>query len=216
MTSVELTHQQITALDILHSGENVFLTGGAGSGKSFLIRHFMRELDPQTMPILASTGAAAVLIGGRTFHSFFGLGIMEGGPDATFARASNDKRLAKRLREVEGIILDEISMISGESLMIAEALAHGVPVLTTVGAPWPVLTERAMGWRTAISVEGLAAGLVESTALDVSALRAMGERGRAYVGAEFGWDHVARQFLATYSAIVAKSTAPGGKTGKFH
>ena len=101
-------------------------------------------------------------------------------------------------------------------MAIAEALAHGVPVLTTVGAPWPVLTERAMGWRTAISVEGLAAGLVESTALDVSALRAMGERGRAYVGAEFGWDHVARQFLATYSAIVAKSTAPGGKTGKFH
>lgn len=101
-------------------------------------------------------------------------------------------------------------------MAIAEALAHGVPVLTTVGAPWPVLTERAMGWRMPISADGLATALVESTALDISVLRAMGERGRAYVGAEFGWDRVARQFLATYAAIVAKSTAPAGKIGKFH
>ena len=93
-------------------------------------------------------------------------------------------------------------------MAIAEALAHGVPVLTTMGAPWPALAERAMGWRTPISVDGLVAGLTKATALDISALRAMGERGRAYVTAEFGWDRVAGQFLATYEQIVAKSTAP--------
>ncbi|HEY1079705.1 MAG TPA: AAA family ATPase, partial [Bdellovibrio sp.] len=75
-----LSPEQADALELLRSGENVFLTGGAGSGKSFLIRQFMKELDSKEMPILASTGAAAVLLGGRTFHSFFGLGIMEGGP----------------------------------------------------------------------------------------------------------------------------------------
>lgn len=121
---VELSPEQSAALDLLRSGENVFLTGGAGSGKSFLIRHFMRELDPKEMPILASTGAAAVLLGGRTFHSFFGLGIMEGGPDATYERASKDTRLMSRLRKVEGVIIDEISMIPGQALMIAEALAQ--------------------------------------------------------------------------------------------
>lgn len=119
-----LNPDQIEALNLLQSGENVFLTGGAGCGKSYVIRHFVQELGPKQMPILASTGAAAVLVGGRTFHSFFGLGIMEGGAEATFNRALNDKRLAKRLREVEGIILDEVSMISGESLMIAESLAQ--------------------------------------------------------------------------------------------
>ena len=101
-------------------------------------------------------------------------------------------------------------------MAIAEALAHAVPVLTTIGAPWPALTERSLGWRTSISVDGLAAGLSESTALDTSILHVMGERGRAYVTAEFGWDRVARQFLATYATIVAKSTAPAGQTEKFH
>lgn len=123
-TPVDLSPEQSGALELLRSGENVFLTGGAGSGKSFLIRHFMKELDPKSMPILASTGAAAVLLGGRTFHSFFGLGIMEGGPDATYARASKDTKLMARLRKVEGVIIDEISMIPGQALMIAEALSQ--------------------------------------------------------------------------------------------
>ena len=101
-------------------------------------------------------------------------------------------------------------------MAIAEALAHGVPVLTTVGAPWPALDRQAMGWRTPISVEGLAAGLAQATKSDSSVLRAMGERGRAFVTARFSWDRVAGQFLATYATIVAKSTAPGGQTEKFH
>ena len=121
---VELSPEQANALDLLRSGENVFLTGGAGSGKSFLIRHYMKEVDSQELPILASTGAAAVLLGGRTFHSFFGLGIMEGGPDATYERASKDNKLMARLRKVEGVIIDEISMIPGQALMIAEALSQ--------------------------------------------------------------------------------------------
>ncbi len=122
--TVELSPEQSQALEFLRSGENIFLTGGAGSGKSFLIRYFMSELDPKLMPILASTGAAAVLLGGRTFHSFFGLGIMEGGPEATFERASKDRRLMSRLRNVEGVIIDEVSMIPGGALRVAEALAQ--------------------------------------------------------------------------------------------
>lgn len=122
--NIELSQEQSQALDLLRSGENVFLTGGAGSGKSFLIRHFMKELNRDDMPILASTGAAAVLLGGRTFHSFFGLGIMEGGPDVAYQKALKDGKLHKRLKKVEGIIIDEISMIPGAALMIAEALAQ--------------------------------------------------------------------------------------------
>lgn len=119
-----LSSEQSSALDLLRSGENVFLTGGAGSGKSFLVRQYMKEVNSKELPILASTGAAAVLLGGRTFHSFFGLGIMDGGPDATFARASKDGKLLSRLSRVEGVIIDEISMIPGQALMIAEALTQ--------------------------------------------------------------------------------------------
>ncbi|MBK9324185.1 MAG: AAA family ATPase [Bdellovibrionaceae bacterium] len=118
-----LSPEQQYALELLNSGENVFLTGGAGSGKSYLIRHFMQQLDSKQTPVLASTGAAAVLLGGRTFHSFFGLGIMEGGVDATIERASKDHRLLNRLKNAEGVIVDEISMIPGSALMTAEAIA---------------------------------------------------------------------------------------------
>lgn len=101
-------------------------------------------------------------------------------------------------------------------MAIAEALAHGVPVLTTMGAPWPALTQQAMGWRTPISVDGLAGGLAQATTADGSVLRAMGAKGRAFVTAGLSWDRVAGQFLATYATIVAKSTAPGGQIEKFH
>lgn len=116
--------EQQIAFEVLQSGENVFVTGGAGSGKSYLIRHFMKTLDPKVMPILASTGAAAVLLGGRTFHSFFGLGIMEGGPQETYHRMKDDPKLFKRLNQVEGVIIDEISMIPASALEIAENLAR--------------------------------------------------------------------------------------------
>lgn len=120
----DLTPEQSQALEVLQSGENVFVTGGAGSGKSFLLKHFVRDLDPKQFPILASTGAAAVLLAGRTFHSFFGLGIMEGGAQATFDRLSQDGRVLKRLKKIEGFILDEISMIPQSAFEVAEKLAR--------------------------------------------------------------------------------------------
>lgn len=119
-----LSAEQSHALEMCESGENIFLTGGAGSGKSYVIREFMKNKDDKQLPILASTGAAAVLLGGRTFHSFFGLGIMEGGTQATLQRVLQNKATLKRIRNVEGVIIDEISMIPGEALMVAETLSQ--------------------------------------------------------------------------------------------
>lgn len=121
---LDLTDDQRDAFHLLLSGENVFLTGAAGSGKSYLIKKFISQFDKNIFPVLASTGAAAVLVGGRTFHSFFGLGIMEGGPERVFDKALKDGKLKKRLKKVEGIIIDEISMISGDVLEVAERIAR--------------------------------------------------------------------------------------------
>ncbi len=121
---VSLSEDQELACDHLRSGKNVFLTGVAGSGKSYVVRSFTEGLDSKEFPILASTGRAAILIAGRTFHSFFGLGIMEGGVQATFERAQKDKVLFRRLRKVQGVIIDEISMVPGYALAVAEALAR--------------------------------------------------------------------------------------------
>ena len=118
---------QETALDTLtQNRSNVFLTGRAGSGKSFLVRYFLKNKDRKTFPIVASTGAAAVIVGGRTFHSFFGLGIMEGGVEEAIKRALEEKRVIKRLQKIEGFILDEISMIPGPALRAAETICRTV------------------------------------------------------------------------------------------
>jgi ATP-dependent DNA helicase PIF1 len=138
----ELSAEQKLALPVLQSADNVFVTGGAGCGKSFLINHCRSFLDSEEFPILASTGAAAVLIGGRTFHSFFGLGIMEGGPAKTFDRAIRNGKLKKRLNSIKGIILDEISMISGEAFTVAETIAKELRKSTM---PWGGLRIIAVG-----------------------------------------------------------------------
>jgi hypothetical protein len=114
---------QLAALDSLKQNQNVFVTGIAGSGKSFLIQHFLQGLDSKECPVLASTGAAAVLVGGRTFHSFFGLGIMQGGLEATIDRALSNKRVVRRLKKTKKIVIDEVSMLSGQTLRAAEAIA---------------------------------------------------------------------------------------------
>jgi ATP-dependent DNA helicase PIF1 len=119
-----LNRGQNKALQWMGGSKNVFLSGGAGTGKSFLIKEFMRGVDASRFPLLASTGAAAVLLGGRTFHSFFGLGILEGGVLATMNRALKDRRLARRLKKVKGFILDEVSMVSGEAFDCAEKIAR--------------------------------------------------------------------------------------------
>ncbi len=126
----KLNEDQKSALEILEGDSNVFLTGAAGSGKSFLMRHYLRNKD---IPTLASTGAAAILVGGRTFHSFFGLGIMEGGVAATVDRVLKNKRVVKRLKDTKAVIIDEISMISGPTLRAAETIVRKIRDNTT---PW--------------------------------------------------------------------------------
>lgn len=141
-SKVRLTLDQEQAL--LHlddSQQNVFLTGGAGTGKSFLIKHFLSKQE-KPIPILASTGAAAILVGGRTFHSFFGLGILQGGHQAVFERAVTNRRLKKRLRDAKTLIIDEISMLSWDVLDLAESIARAIRVSDE---PWGGIRVIAVG-----------------------------------------------------------------------
>ena len=83
-------------------------------------------------------------------------------------------------------------------MAIAEALAHRLPVLTTTGAPWPMLEEAGCGWRVEPTLDGIAEGLMRATSLRLQCLRQMGEKGRQMVSSQFSWEHVASQMLGAY------------------
>ncbi len=100
---------------LLENDKNVFLTGGAGVGKSFLLRAIIAQYENEGKKIakLASTGMAASLIGGQTLHSFFNLGICSHSFELERAGKINiDKKLSKLLKQIDVIIIDEISMVS--------------------------------------------------------------------------------------------------------
>ena len=101
---------------------NVFLTGGAGVGKSYttteIIRLYKSQSDEQVVA-LGSTGVSAVNIGGFTIHSFFVFGISNNFEELD----QNDKRSRSRLLELKKIlkatdliIIDEISMVSSNMM----------------------------------------------------------------------------------------------------
>jgi glycosyltransferase involved in cell wall biosynthesis len=93
-------------------------------------------------------------------------------------------------------------------LVVAEALAAGLPVITTKGAPWAALETHRCGWWTEIGAEPLAAALREATALPDETRRAMGERGRTYVREHLSWDHVASQMRAVYEWVLGHGPQP--------
>lgn len=88
-------------------------------------------------------------------------------------------------------------------MAVGEALACGVPVITTTGTPWSQLAARSCGWRVAPTVEGIAGALREATSSENGMLLHMGEKGREYVGAEFGWPTIAKRMIALYRNIIA-------------
>lgn len=128
-----LTSCQKKALKQLQSGENVFLSGVAGSGKTYLIQAFIQKTKRFNIPILASTGIAAIINEGRTFHSFFGLGIMQGGYEATVNRAVKNTRVTRRLIKVKCLVIDEVSMLPGVTLQAAEEICR---IVKESDAPW--------------------------------------------------------------------------------
>jgi glycosyltransferase involved in cell wall biosynthesis len=93
-------------------------------------------------------------------------------------------------------------------IVVAEALAAGVPALTTTGAPWEVLNRERCGWWIGIGVAPLMAALRDATELDDEARHAMGRRGRAYVREHLSWDHVAEGMLAAYRWVLGQGERP--------
>lgn len=88
-------------------------------------------------------------------------------------------------------------------IAIAEALAYGLPVLTTRGTPWEMLETQDCGWWVEPTEEAVLQGLRAATALPDGARRDMGSRGAAMVAERFDWGGIAMQFQQHYQAVMA-------------
>lgn len=106
-----MTQQE--AFDILKLGRNVYLTGSAGSGKTFLLNKYIDYLKKNNVEvgITASTGIAATHMNGRTIHSWSGLGVKDNLADADFKKLFKNRLLMRRICGTKVLIIDEISML---------------------------------------------------------------------------------------------------------
>ena len=116
MEEIKYSTKQQLFIDSLLSGQNIFLTGKAGTGKSFIVKQAIELLKKQDKNIvaLAPTGVAANNIGGQTIHSFFSLnpyGVMN--YDSTNFLKSQKRRL---IEKIDVIFIDEVSMLRPDIL----------------------------------------------------------------------------------------------------
>lgn len=124
-TAEELTEEQIKVLNAVLGGKNVFFTGSAGTGKSFLLKKIISALPPDVTMSTASTGVAACHIGGITLHQFAGIGLGTGTEERCFQLASRPSVISM-WRKTKHLVIDEISMVDGEFFDKIEAVARHV------------------------------------------------------------------------------------------
>jgi glycosyltransferase involved in cell wall biosynthesis len=94
-------------------------------------------------------------------------------------------------------------------LVLAEALAYGLPVVASRGAPWASLPERGCGWWVEPTPEGLAAALSQAVDLTAADRYAMGLKGREYVQTAFSWDKSGSMAAQLYDWVLGQaSTVP--------
>jgi hypothetical protein len=113
------TDEQARVIDlVVRQRKSIFLTGSAGTGKSFVLKHIQKglvDLLPSgSLHLTAPTGIAAINIGGSTIHAFSGIGLGKGPHDVIISKCRNSEKTVARWREAQCLIIDEISMVSSD------------------------------------------------------------------------------------------------------
>jgi ATP-dependent DNA helicase PIF1 len=117
---------QDEALELLKLGENIFLTGAAGAGKTWLLNSYINHLRAHNVPmaITASTGIAATHLNGRTVHSWSGIGVRNSLNADDLEKLQRNRRLKRNFSGVKVLIIDEISMLHPWQLGLVDKVAR--------------------------------------------------------------------------------------------
>ena len=125
-----LTDEQYVCLDMFKKGQNIFITGPGGVGKSFLIQMFISycKLSNRNIQVCALTACAALLLGqkAKTIHSWSGMGYCEGDVNTIIKKAKQSRQAKKNWKKVKTLIIDEVSMMNCTMLIALEKLARDI------------------------------------------------------------------------------------------
>ena len=124
----ELNSDQAYVFKKFQEGRPMFITGPGGCGKSFLISHIKKHCLSvgKTIYTTALTGTAACLIGGQTLHGWAGIGLGTGLTENIITNIRKRPPFIKRWKEVDVLIIDEISMMSAELFNKLNNIAQGL------------------------------------------------------------------------------------------
>ncbi|CAB4273885.1 unnamed protein product [Prunus armeniaca] len=127
---VQWTDQQKQVMSAISEGKSVFITGSAGTGKTILVKHIIKQLKkchaPSKVFVTAPTGVAACAISGQTLHSFAGIGCAMADRDTLLHRISKNDKAYKRWRKAEALVLDESSMVDAELFESLDFIARAI------------------------------------------------------------------------------------------
>ncbi len=120
--------KQTTALNILKTGQNVFLTGQAGAGKTYVLNQYIHYLRVRgvSVAITASTGIASTHMNGMTIHAWSGMGIKDSFTDEDFKRLKSRQNVVDRLKNAKVLIVDEISMLHAKQVDLLDEILRKI------------------------------------------------------------------------------------------
>ncbi len=124
----ELSKEKQQIIELIEEGKNIFITGSAGTGKSFLLNFLKRHYLESKLTITASTGISAVNIGGSTIHSWAGIGLanIEVSQIIRNLFSAKSSKTRKRILQTKILAIDEISMISAKVFEILDKVFQAV------------------------------------------------------------------------------------------
>jgi ATP-dependent DNA helicase PIF1 len=123
--SIKLNTKQKEAFDAIVEGKNIFLTAAGGAGKSTLIKYYNKLYGHiKNVAITSTTGTSALLIGGTTLHSYLGIGLGKASADALVSNILEKSWLKKKWKDLEVLIIDEVSMMNPELFDKLEKVAR--------------------------------------------------------------------------------------------